>query len=211
MKIVNFIFLSLLVSCAHTSYPKDWWTHVDPKLAKSWEILPQSAQEGEVILSKRTELGILSNFASTPFVLDGRTYASIEGFWQSLKYPEDKKDPRFKLMKWPYTRKQVSQMVGFEAKRAGDVASRVMKKHNINWVSYNNLKMVYREPGFSPFYTLIKRATVAKVEQNKRVKEILLSTGDLKLLPDHKQKVGVPKAWRYYDIYMNLRTKYLKL
>jgi hypothetical protein len=33
------------------------------------EILPQAAKPGEVVLSKRNELGILSNFAAAPFWL----------------------------------------------------------------------------------------------------------------------------------------------
>ena len=35
--------------------------------APAWEIFPQDAKAGEVILSKRNELGLLSNFAPTPF------------------------------------------------------------------------------------------------------------------------------------------------
>src|SRR5688500_691683 len=52
-------------------YPADWWKFVDPKTAPDWEILPQTARpkRGEkptkVILSKRTELGVLSNLAPT--------------------------------------------------------------------------------------------------------------------------------------------------
>ena len=30
---------------------------------------------------------LISNFAPTPFELDGRVYASVEGFWQGLKFP----------------------------------------------------------------------------------------------------------------------------
>ena len=32
---------------------------------------------------------LISNFAPTPFELDGRTYASIEGFWQGLKFQSE--------------------------------------------------------------------------------------------------------------------------
>ena len=75
-------------------YPAHWWTPViDPK-KPDWEILPQEAGPGEVVLSKRNELGLLSNFAATPFVFHGKRYASLEGFWQMMKYPEGPKDPR---------------------------------------------------------------------------------------------------------------------
>src|SRR5688572_9793943 len=35
-------------------------------------------------------LDLVSNFAATPFILDGAWYASIEGFWQSLRFAEPK-------------------------------------------------------------------------------------------------------------------------
>lgn len=60
-------------------YP-DWWTPVPTNGAPAWEIFPQEAKPGEVILSKRNELGLLSNFAPTPFTFRGKRYASLEGF-----------------------------------------------------------------------------------------------------------------------------------
>src|SRR5258706_14147263 len=78
-------------------YPARWFAPViDPK-KPDWEIMPQEAANGEVILSKRHELGLLSNFAPTPFVFHGKRYASLEGFWQMMKYPEGPDDPRTKI------------------------------------------------------------------------------------------------------------------
>src|SRR5213082_2717778 len=77
-------------------YPAKWWEAAPKKGAPSWEILPQEAKPGEVILSKRNELGLLSNFAATPFEYRGKRYASVEGFWQMMKYPEGPDDPRAK-------------------------------------------------------------------------------------------------------------------
>jgi hypothetical protein len=37
------------------------------------------------------------------------------------------------------------------------------------------------------------------------VKKVLLSTGDLILKPDHHQEPNAPKAWRYFEILMELR------
>src|SRR5882757_7988335 len=79
-----------------TNYPAHWWMPVPTNGAPSWEILPQAAAPGEVILSKRNELGLLSNFAPTPFTFRGKRYASLEGFWQMMKYPESADDPRAK-------------------------------------------------------------------------------------------------------------------
>lgn len=39
-----------------------------------------------MILSKRNELGLLSNFAATPFTFKGKHYASLEGFWQMMEH-----------------------------------------------------------------------------------------------------------------------------
>src|SRR5437879_13207806 len=86
-------------------YPAHLWTPIiDPK-KPDWEILPQEAGPGEVILSKRNELGLLSNFAATPFVFHDKRYASLEGFWQAMLYPESPNDPRAKFagLEWKYT------------------------------------------------------------------------------------------------------------
>src|SRR5262245_20564189 len=62
-------------------YPARWWTPVSKEGAPGWEILPQEAAASEVILSKRQpDLGLLSNFAATPFEFNGKKYASVEGF-----------------------------------------------------------------------------------------------------------------------------------
>src|SRR5580698_1482708 len=76
------------------AYPAHWWAPIPEDQKAVWEILPQAAGPGEVILSKRNELGILSNFAPTPFTFRGRQYASVEGFWQMMLYPEGPHDPR---------------------------------------------------------------------------------------------------------------------
>jgi len=73
-------------------YPAHWWAAVPEEQKAVWEILPQAAKPGEVILSKRNELGVLSNFAATPFTLRGRRYASVEGFWHMMLYPENAHD-----------------------------------------------------------------------------------------------------------------------
>ena len=188
-------------------YPAHWWIPiVDPK-KPDWEILPQEAGAGEVILSKRNELGLLSNFASTPFVFHGKHYASLEGFWQMMKYPEDNGDPRAKFpgLEWKYTREQVAQMVSFEANRAGALASENMTKMGITWVSFEGQRCEYKPAIAGEHYKLIVEATWEKVKQNPEVKKVLLSTGDLILRPDHRQEPNAPAAWRYYEILMSIR------
>jgi predicted NAD-dependent protein-ADP-ribosyltransferase YbiA (DUF1768 family) len=192
-------------------YPAAWWQSFPRNEAASWEILPQDAGPGEVILSKRTELGIFSNFAATRFELDGQSYASVEGFWQMLKYPEGPHDERaqFPGIEWKYSRDQLASMTAFEAKAAGDLASVNMKKMGINWVSYRGQRMEYRVGTKGPHYDLIRRAMAAKLEQNDAVGRLLRQTGDLKLMPDHAQGDNPPPAWRYYEIWMDMRKELL--
>jgi predicted NAD-dependent protein-ADP-ribosyltransferase YbiA (DUF1768 family) len=188
-------------------YPAHWWTPViDPK-KPDWEILPQEAGPGEVILSKRHELGLLSNFASTPLIFRGQAYGSLEGFWQMMKYPEGPDDPRAKFpgLEWEHTRAQVALMAGFEAKRAGDLAEANMKLMGIDWVSFAGRRFEYRPKVPGEHYELIVAATLAKVKQNPRVKKVLLQTGDLILKPDHHQEPNAPAAWRYFEILMQIR------
>jgi predicted NAD-dependent protein-ADP-ribosyltransferase YbiA (DUF1768 family) len=194
---------------AETNYPAAWWKTVPREQAAAWEILPQDAGAGEVILSKRNELGLLSNFAATPFKFHGKKYASLEGFWQAMKYPEDADDPRAKA-EWKYTREQVAQLTGFDAKRAGDVGSDNMKKLGIDWVSFEGKRFEYRPKIPGEQYRLIVEATRAKVEQNPEVKRVLLTTDALVLKPDHRQEADAVAAWRYYDILMLIRTELQK-
>lgn len=188
-------------------YPAHWWTPVPEEEAASWEILPQAAGPGEVILSKRNELGLLSNFAATPFAFHCQRYASLEGFWQMMKYPEGSDDPRgaYPGLTWQHTRQEVSQMVGHEAKAAGDLASQNMKAMGIDWVTFEGRRMKYHTLEQGEHYALIVEATWEKVRQNTSVRDALLSTGDLVLRPDHRQPADAPPAWRYYDILMSIR------
>src|SRR4051794_3178405 len=131
LPIITIVFLLLSVGATRAQqnkrdpkYPAHWWTPINDPQKPDWEIMPQEAGPGEVILSKRHELGLLSNFAPTLFVFHGKRYASLEGFWQMMLYPERADDPRAKRpgIRWQHTRDEVAQMTAFEAKAAGDLA-----------------------------------------------------------------------------------------
>lgn len=190
-------------------YPEHWWTPVSEEGKPDWEILPQEAGRDEVILSKRNELGLLSNFAPTPFEFRGTKYASLEGFWQMMLYPEGETDERAKFpgLTWKYPREQVAQMTAFEAKTAGTLAEDNMKKMGINWVTFEGRQFEYRatEPG--EHYRLIVEAMREKVRQNADVKKVLLATGDLILKPDHYGEQNAPAEWRYYEILTQIRSE----
>lgn len=194
---------------ARANYPAHWWTPVSKEGAPAWEILPQEAGPGEVIVSKRHELGLLSNFAATPFTFRGRRYGSLEGFWQMMLYPEGPDDPRAKFpgLEWAHTRDQVAQMTAFEAKEAGTLAERSMAKMGIRWVTFARQRFAYRPARPGKHYDLIVAAIWAKVRQNPEVREVLLATGDLILKPDHHQEAGAPAAWHYCDILMKIRAE----
>jgi len=195
---------------AQSPFPTEWWAPVMREGAPSWEILPQDAKEGEVILSKRNELGVFSNLAATAFIFEGEKYASIEGLWQMMKYPDldDVKDPRLAWKdEYPFTRQQVKLMSGFEAKDAGDAASKINKEHKIDWVTYRTKKFNYKDGtrGSEYHYQIIFEATFQKVKQNPEVKNLLLKTRNLKLMPDHLQPIYAPKSYGYFNILMDLR------
>ena len=188
-------------------YPAHWWTPVPEDRKALWEILPQAAKPGEVILSKRNELGILSNFAAIPFVFRGRRYASVEGFWQMMLYPENARDARAKAagIAWLHTRDEVARMTAFEAKDAGADAEANMRRMGIDWATFEGKRILYRSKERGEHYRLIVAAMHAKMEQNPKVREILLETGQLVLRPDHTPEADAPPEWRYYEIWMEIR------
>ncbi len=220
--ILTGVLAAIVVRAESTpGYPGHWWAAVPTEGAPSWEILPQAAGPGEVILSKRHELGILSNFAATPFEYRGKRYASVEGFWQMMKFPEatgkladgSTEDPRATHpgLVWTYTREQVAAMTAFEAKKAGDEGEKNMAAMGIDWVTFEGRRMEYRAADPGEHYRVIVEATWAKVRQNPEVRRALLSTGDLALRPDHRNRgTFVPEAWKYYELYMRIRAELKK-
>jgi hypothetical protein len=91
-----------------------------------------------------------------------------------------------------------------------------MKMLAIDWCTYQGKRFPYRtipsgglrEPG--EHYKLIVAAMRAKLEQNPEVKRILLATGDLILRPDHHGEENPPPEWKYYEIWMQLRSELQK-
>lgn len=211
IKIIFFIFIFNL-SVFAGDYPSHWWKIVpENQRQANWEILPHEAKKGEVILSKRNELGVFSNFAHTPIQFEGDTYASIEALWQMMKYPEPKlkDDPRKLTKGYPYTRDQVKKLHGFEAKKAGDIANVLNRNIGIDWVSYKGQKFNYKDfdIGSKLHYRIMFNAIKAKVDQHPKVKELLIKTKGLILRPDHQQGERVPPSYEYFKILMDIRSQ----
>jgi predicted NAD-dependent protein-ADP-ribosyltransferase YbiA (DUF1768 family) len=107
----------------------------------------------------------ISNFADTPFVLDGRTYQTVEGLWQGLKY--DSEDDR----------KRIAQLSGSLAKKAGETrpygATIAYEGHDIPVGAFGH-------------WQLMERACRAKFEQHADARAALLSTGNRPL--EHRMR-----------------------
>ena len=210
MRIILYLNFALIIGVNCFAWPSHWWKPVDESQRYSWEILPQDAKKGEVILSKRNELGILSNFAATEFEFDGKKYASIEGLWQSMKYPDPghSTDPRH-AWDYKFTRDQVAQMSGHEAKDAGSMANEVMKANNFKQVSYRGHFFNYKDfaAGSRKHYKIIYRATWQKIKSSAKARNILIQTKGLILKPDHRVSGKVPASYEYYNILMEIREK----
>ncbi len=105
----------------------------------------------------------LSNFSADPFTLDGLKMASVEGFIQGTKFPEEHP-----------TREVAFHSVGVKAKRFGKKAER-------QFVWWNGLVIVY---GSTEHRQLIERAIRAKFEQNEEAMKALLATTGMTLTHD---------------------------
>ena len=99
---------------------------------------------------------LISNFAPTPFELDGRTYASVEGFWQGLKFPK------------AADRRRIAELYAGTAKRAGEEAV------PSETFEYEGQRFY---PGTHAHWKLMERACWAKFSQNEDARSALLATG----------------------------------
>ena len=135
------------------------------------QLIEQIAQS---VIDVKGAGNLLSNFAPTPFRLNNNQYASMEGFIQSIKYPED--DERHQ-----YT----SGMYGIKAKNMGKKINRknypALTAGEKVYVYYNDQRILYRS---QQHMDLTERALRAKFEQNENAQRELLSTGDAELTHD---------------------------
>ena len=130
------------------------------------------------------EIQLISNFAHTPFELDGISYGSVEAFWQSLKFPNH--DQRI----------QVAPLFGKEAMRAGSDAN----CSSTFEYGGNTIRV-----GTYDHWQLMKKACLAKFSQHDEAKAALLCTGQRPLVhltrTDSRTIPGVIMA----DIWMRVR------
>jgi hypothetical protein len=98
-------------------------------------------------------------------------------------------------------------MIAFDAKDAGSIAEANMSKMRIDWVTFEGHRMPCRSKTKGEHYRLIVAAMRAKLEENPRVREILLQTGNLLLRADHIEEPDAPPEWQYYRIWMEIRSE----
>lgn len=119
------------------------------------------------ILSTAEGVGaLLSNFAHTPFILDGVSCASVEGFIQGLKCEDPEKQRR------------ICAQYGFQAKRAG-TRKRNQKVRRLQTVWWQGESISFRSEAY---YALIQRALHAKFAEHGPSRAALLSTGSAELV-----------------------------
>jgi predicted NAD-dependent protein-ADP-ribosyltransferase YbiA (DUF1768 family) len=127
---------------------------------------------------------LISNLAHTPFELDGSVYASVEAFWQGLKFPEAEQ------------RRQISSLYGLAARRAGYTAKAT------DTLLYRGRTI---RVGTSDHWHLMYLACRAKFFQHEHARAALSRTGERPLLHktrrDSRTIPGVVMA----DIWMRIR------
>lgn len=98
---------------------------------------------------------LISNFAPTPFVLDGEVYASVEGFWQSLR-ASNRQD-----------RTRIASLAGGAARKAGQEIERPAV------VAYQGRSIPWGSP---EHWDLMRIACRAKFSQVEEARQALLNT-----------------------------------
>lgn len=129
---------------------------------------------------------LISNLAHTPFRLHGREYASVEGFWQGLKFPDEE------------SRRQIAQLHGKAAKLAAHRAPEA------EVLAYQGARV---RVGCPEHWALLRQACWAKFSQHDAARNALLGTGERPLTHrvrrDSQTIPGVVMA----DIWMGIRAR----
>ncbi len=135
------------------------------------------------------QVRLIANFAATPFILDGAWYASVEAFWQSLRFP-------------PAERARIAKMDGRTAKRESD------KRPYGTHVEYQGRAIAV---GTFDHWELMRRACLAKFTQNADAGTALLATGERPLIHvvrrDSRTIPGVIMASIWMDLREDLRSE----
>ncbi len=117
------------------------------------------------------EIGrLMSNFAHTPFTLDGVTYASIEGFYVSLKFLE------------PEKRTKMAGLYGVVVKQMGKKSKLTSTYYGGEWFTL----------GSEAHHAVVKRAIRAKLEAHPEIARAFVATRPrpIEHRTGHKSRAG---------------------
>jgi predicted NAD-dependent protein-ADP-ribosyltransferase YbiA (DUF1768 family) len=131
-------------------------------------------------------LKLIGNFAHTPFELHGQRYASVEGFWQGLKFPNEA------------DRRRIAALHGGEAKRAGDAAAPA------GAIVYRSATIQVGRPAH---WALMRQACLAKFTQHEEARQALLSTGSRPLVHRLRRDSATIPGVIMADIWMGIRAR----
>jgi predicted NAD-dependent protein-ADP-ribosyltransferase YbiA (DUF1768 family) len=126
----------------------------------------------------------ISNLAHTPFMLRGMAYASVEGFWQGLKFDGDA------------DRARIAALWGKPAKRA---AAALPERASFD---YGGETYAVGGPGH---HALMLAACRAKFAQHAGARDALLATGDRPLIHRPRRDSATIPGALMADIWMRLR------
>jgi predicted NAD-dependent protein-ADP-ribosyltransferase YbiA (DUF1768 family) len=128
----------------------------------------------------------IGNLALAPFTLGGRPYASVEGFWQGLKFASED------------DRARVAALWGKPAKRAA------YGQPNQEVFVYNGRSYA---TGGADHRELMLQACRAKFSQNLEARDALLATGDRPLTHRVRRDSKTIPAVLMADIWMRIRSE----
>lgn len=136
----------------------------------------------------------LSNLSYSPFIIDWKKYASVEAFWQWLKFPEKEKRLEIAGMSWILSKK-----IWNDAPKCNSFF--------YEWVEYKVWSTEHQ--------SLMKKAIKCKLEQNPDILELLLATGNKKIIhiPTKKDWTPYPESktipWEVFSLFlMELRDEF---
>lgn len=138
--------------------------------------------------SEAKAVQLISNLGHTPFLMDGIQYASVEAFWQGLKFAE-------------HERGEIAPLFGKEAKKMG---------HRVKYKKYVRYKDQKIRVGSSEHWALMSRACGHKFSQHPLAQQALLETGIRPLYHKPRKDSQTIPGPIMAGIWMNIRSQLRK-
>jgi predicted NAD-dependent protein-ADP-ribosyltransferase YbiA (DUF1768 family) len=139
-----------------------------------------------IVYTNGDQWQLISNLAETPFVLDGRSYASVEGFWQGLKADSERE------------RRRIAGLSGLAARRAG---RQFPQPESFQYDDKTYLA------GGPDHRALMARACLAKFNQALLARETLLATGERPLIHRARRDSAMIPGTLLAEIWMCIRSR----